>query len=217
MSILDPDVAPNNAAEPAYCPACELKHTRRPDWLCPRCRMPVEADVPPPRAPRAAPLELRFPHGSRIAGAFLAATGGALATGLAKVPAGEHRWPLLAAVVVLAVLGLALLLGVSAARWIVAAVAVVAAAVVAEHLIRDRLPDLMRDPLPVLARARLRDLLRPLGRAAMLASLGLQAGCVVLVAGRPRRVRIAVGAILAAPLLVLAILRAVEILRASGR
>ena len=204
--MLDPVHVVTPSAEPAYCPSCELKHTRRPDWLCPRCGMPVESEAPIRKARRAPQhdheTEQEFPGGSRIAGAIMALSGGALAIGLAKYPASEHRWPLVAAALILAVLGLELLLKVFFARWVAVVVAVMAAVLVSEDLIRHRLPDLFRDPLPPVARDFLRDLIRDPVPARILFFMGFLAGCVLLLVGRPRGVRIAVGVLLAAPLVV---------------
>jgi len=211
MPMLDPSHVVTTSAEPAYCPSCELKHMRRPDWLCPRCGMPVESDAPRiPKgkarpAPRSEPV---FPPGSRIAGAIVAVNGGALAIGFAKYPASEHRWTLLAAALILAVLGLELLLKVSLARWAAVVSAVVAAALVSEDLIRDRLPDLFRDPLPAVIRDWLRDLIRDPLPVKIPFFMGFLAGCVLLLVGRPRGVRIAAGVLLAAPLVVVEIMRA---------
>jgi len=209
--MLDPcHVVTTSAPEAAFCPSCELKHTRRPDWLCPRCGMPVETEARSPRAQRApAPrYEQKFPRGSTVAGALLVVSGGALAIGFAKLPIGEHRWPLLAAVVILAVLGLELLLKVPFARWAAVVLAVVAAVLVSEDLIRDRLPDLFRDPLPAVVRHGLRDLIRDPLPTKIPFFMGFLAGCVLLVGGRPRGVRIATGVLLAAPLVIIEITRA---------
>lgn len=209
--MLDPshDVTP--AAEPAYCPACELKHTRRPDWLCPRCGMPVESDVPVQEARRAPQPqqeeEREFPRGSMVAGAILAVSSGAFAFPFAKYP-GEHRWPLLAAVLILAVLGLELLLKVFLARWVAAGSAAVAAVLVSEDLLRVRLPGLFRDPLPPGVRQQLRNLIGDHSPANLLFFMGFFAGCLLLIVGRPRAVRIAAGLLFAAPLVVVEIARA---------
>lgn len=42
-------------AEWIQCPSCRLKHTARPDGICPRCRQPLSAGAPAPQpaAPRA--------------------------------------------------------------------------------------------------------------------------------------------------------------------
>jgi hypothetical protein len=141
----------------------------------------------------------------------MAVSSGALAIGLAKHPFGEHRWPLLAAALILAVLGLELLLKVSWARWAAGVFAVVAAVLVSEDLLRDRLPGLIRDPLPAVVRDPLRNLIREPQRAEIFFFLGFLAGCLLLLVGRPRGVRIAAGVLLAAPLVV------VEIMRAVGR
>jgi hypothetical protein len=211
MHSLDPVHAVTTVAEAAYCPRCELRHTRRPDWMCPRCGAPVDTETPStPKTVRAPAPRPGFPLGSRIAGAVMALGGAATAYGfLAQL--AEHRWRLLASAVVLAALGVALLLKVRAARWAAAAVAVVAAAVVAEALLRQRFPDLVRDPLPALVRERLRELLRDVPLAGALSLVGFDVGALLLVAGRPRAWRVAAGVLLAAPLLVL------ELLRALGR
>jgi len=132
----------------------------------------------------------------------------ALTIGFAKYPASAHRWSLLAAVLILAVLGLELLLKVSLARWAAVIFAVVAAVLVSEDLIRDRLPDLFRDPLPAVVRDYLRDLIHEPVPAKILFFMGFLAGCVLLLVGRPRVVRIAAGVLLAAPLVVVEITRA---------
>jgi len=73
------------------CPGCQLRHTRRPDGLCPRCKQPVDsADAPPmaaepnpppepppregraPRAPYAAPAS---PSAARLGNLAQAARG----------------------------------------------------------------------------------------------------------------------------------------------
>jgi hypothetical protein len=141
----------------------------------------------------------------------MAVSSGALAIGFAKHPAGEHRWALLAAVVVLAALGLALLLKASWARWAAVVLAVVAAVPVPEHLIRVRFPGLIRDPLPAALRDPVRDLIRGFQPATTFFFMGFVAGCLLLFVGRPRGVRIAAGVLLAAPLV------AVEIMRAFAR
>lgn len=215
MHSLDPVHVVTPGPEPAYCPRCELRHTRRDDWLCPRCRSPVETEVPPPRTVAAPQPPPRFPLGARVAGALLLATiaafASAVARGLAVVPPGAQRWRLLAMVVALAALGLALLLKSSAARWIAVGFAVVAAVVLVEGLLRDRFPGLVRDPLPAAVRQLLRDLIRDHRPTTMLSFLGFDAGCLLLVLGRPRAVRLAAGVFLALPLL------ALEVLAALGR
>jgi hypothetical protein len=202
--MLDPEhVLTTTAAEPAYCTSCGLKHTRRPDWLCPRCGMPAGSEAPATHRARPTPRAVwKFPGGSRIAGAVMTAGGGALAVGLARFPGGEHRWPLLAAALVLGVLGVALALEASWARWSAAAAALVAAAIVAEDLLRERGPWSLHDPLPPAIRAPLRALLRA-PRPAELFALALMAflvACLLLLVGRPRTWRIAAGVLLAAPL-----------------
>ena len=81
--MLDPSLS-TTTAEPAYCPSCGLRYTRRSDWLCPRCGSPVESGVAPPRAEPSQPEEEGFPAGARIAGALLVVSGGALATAWAN-------------------------------------------------------------------------------------------------------------------------------------
>lgn len=211
MSAFDPPDSLSPGAEPAYCPSCELKHTRRPDWLCPRCGMPVESEVSPPRnrARAAAPVyEPEFPAGSFVAGAVMAVTSLVLAIGFARHPVTEHRWPLVAAMVVLALLGLELLLKVSPARWLVIAIALLAGVLASEDLVRARLPELMRDPLPPAVRALLRDVIRALYPIHVLLASGLLAGSLLLVVGRPGRARIAAGILLATPLAIFEIVRA---------
>ncbi len=201
--MLDPEhVLTTTAAEPAYCTSCGLKHTRRSDWLCPRCGMPAGSEAPASTARPAPRAVWRFPGGSRIAGAVMTAGSGALAVGLARFPAGEHRWPLLAGALVLGVLGVALALEASWARWSAAAGALVAAAIVAEDLLRERGPWTLHDPLPPAIRAPLRALLRAPRPAELfaLALVGFLVGCLLLLVGRPRAWRIAAGVLLAAPL-----------------
>lgn len=215
MHSLDPVHVVTPGPEPAYCPRCELRHTRRDDWLCPRCGSPVDTDVPPPRTVAAPQPPPGFPLGARVAGALLLLTTAAFATavarGLVVIPPGAHRWRLLAVVVALAGLGLALLLKSSVARWIAVGLAGLAAVVLVEGLVRDRFPGLVRDPLPPAVRQLLRDLIRDHRPTTMLSFLGFDAGCLLLVLGRPRAVRIAAGVLLAMPVL------ALEVVAALGR
>jgi hypothetical protein len=190
-------------AETAYCHTCGFEHTRRPDWLCPRCGMPAGTDPRRPRSVAASAAEQTFPLGSTIAGAVLAANAVALLVGFVRHPASDHRWALLGTSFVLVVLALELLLKVDAGRWIVVAAAVLVALVVSEGVLRERVPDLFRDPLPDPIRRFLRDVLRDLGPTGMSSVLGLAAGCLLLVIGRPGRIRIAAGVVLALPLAVL--------------
>jgi hypothetical protein len=209
MHALDPPHVVTPVPDPAYCPRCQLRHTRRLDWLCPRCGSPVETEVPAPGtvpAPRVEPQQ--FPLGSRIAGAILLLASGALARDLVMLPAGAHRLRLLAAGAVLAGLGLALLLKVTLARWTAVALAVLAAVVLTEGLFRDLWPGLVRDPLPGLVRQLLRDLIHDHHPRQILSSLGFDAGCLLLVVGRPRAIRIANAVLLATPLLLLEVLAA---------
>jgi hypothetical protein len=100
MTPADRSPSDNIAAEPAYCPACDLKHVRQPDWLCPRCGMPVETAAWRSMARARAPepvRELGFPLGSLVAGAVLALTSVVLAIGFARHPETAHRWTLLGA------------------------------------------------------------------------------------------------------------------------
>jgi len=198
-------------AEPAYCAACDLHHARRPDWLCPKCGMPVEYDAAlSSRRARAAAAEHRppFPAGSLVAGAVMAVTSLALALGFARDPATDHPWPLVAAIVLLGVLGLELLIKVHPARWVVAAAVPISAVILSESLVRARAPGLMPDPLPPVVRAALRDAIRALSPTTLLLVAGLLVGSLVLVVGRPGRARIAAGALLAAPLAIAGIVRA---------
>jgi hypothetical protein len=162
-----------------------------------------------------AQLEQVFPLGTRLAGALLVVTGGAFASGAARsfatLPAGAYRWRILVTVAALAALGLALLLTVSRARWAAVLLAATAAVVLAEGLLRDVVPGLVRDPLPGPVRQVLRDLFRDHHPRRILLLLGFDAGCLLLIAGRPRAVRIAAGLLLAAPLM------AVELLAAMPR
>jgi hypothetical protein len=171
--------------------------------------MPVDAEVPRPTARPTPRGEEGFPAGSRIAGAIVVLAGGALAAGVARSPSSEHRWPLVAAAVVLVVLGLGSSLTISWARWTAVGAGVVAAVLVAEDLVRDRLPDLAGDPLPPVVRAWLRDLLRPLYPATRFFVLAFLAGGLLLLVGRPRRARLAIGVLLAAPLVVLQVIRVI--------
>jgi hypothetical protein len=212
MSPPDPSRSVGIGAEPAYCPSCELRHMRRPDWLCPRCGMPVESEANPlPRKRSRAPApqsEPEFPLGSFVAGAIMAATSLALAIGLARHPATEHLWPLVAAMALLALLGLELLLMVSAARWVVIAIASAAAILASEDLLRARVPDLMRDPLPPAVRVLLREVIRAVSPVDILLASGLLAGTLLLIVGRPGRARIAAGVLLATPLAIVRVVRA---------
>jgi hypothetical protein len=216
MHPLDPPLVITPGPEPAYCPRCELRHTRRPDWLCPRCGSPVDTEVPAPRTPvPASQLEPPFPLGTRLAGAILVLTSGVLAfpvvRRLATLPAGGYRWRLLVTVTALAGLGLTLLLKSSSARWAAVFFAAVAAVVLAEGLLRVVLPGLVADPLPGPARQVLRDLIRDHHPRRLLLLLGFDGGCLLLLAGRPRAARMIAGLLLVAPLL------AVELVAALGR
>lgn len=199
------------AAEPAYCPACDLKHVRQPDWLCPRCGMPVETaawrSAVGSRAEESEEPDPGYPLGSIVAGAVLGITSVVLALGFARNPGVEHRWPLVGALVLLLVLGLELLLKVSAARWVVLALALLALVVVAEDLVRVRVPGLISDPVPPAIRAAVQGPLRALHPVRILLLPGLLVGTLLLVAGRPGRWRIAAGALVAAPLAVAEIVR----------
>jgi uncharacterized membrane protein len=137
----------------------------------------------------------------------MAASGAALAVGFAKHPAGEHRWALLVAGSFFAVVGLALVLKVSSARWAAVVLAVAAAVLVSEDLIRVRLPGLSRDPLPAVVRGPLRNLIRDPPPAELFLFMGFLAGCLLLLVGRPRGVRIAAGVLLSAAPLVVEVVR----------
>ncbi|HEY6002362.1 MAG TPA: hypothetical protein VIV57_05755 [Anaeromyxobacter sp.] len=161
------------------------------------------------RAQAAAPeYEPEFPLGSFVAGAVMGVTSLVLAIGFARHPVTEHRWPLVAAMVLLAVLGLELLIKVSLARWVVIAIALLAAVLASEDLVRARVPDLIRDPLPPAVRVLLRDVIRALYPIDILLASGLLAGSLLLVVGRPGRARIAAGVLLATPLAIVGIVRA---------
>src|SRR5512142_2912890 len=191
--MLDPSFA-TTTAEPAYCPSCELRHTRRPDWLCPRCGSPVESGVGPPRrSPERSPREEQagFPAGSRVAGALLLVSGGALATAWVRSPAAAHRWSVIAAVALVAALGLGSLVAVSFARWAAAVAAVATTVVVSEDLVRVRWPGLLRDPVPPAVRGFLRELTNPLYPAKIAFTFAFVAGVLLLLVGRPGRLRIA--------------------------
>jgi hypothetical protein len=215
MRSLDPLVVVTAGPEPAYCPRCELRHTRRPDWLCPRCGSPVDTEVPPPRTTPPPPLAPPFPLGTRIAGALLLATSGALAIARAQklttFAAVVRHGQLLVAVAVLAGLGVGLLLKRPVARWAAVALAVVAAVILSEGLVRDLSPGLVRDPLPAPVRQALRNLIPDHRPWKIVPLLGLDAGCLLLTVGRPRAWRVIAGVLVAAPLLVL------EVISALGR
>jgi hypothetical protein len=151
--------------------------------------------------------ELEFPRGSVVAGAVLALTGVVVAIGFARHPVTEHRWPLVVAAALLLVLGIELLLKVSPARWVVIAGALIALIVVSEDLLRARVPDLTRDPLPPALRIALQELIQALYPMRLPLAAGLLGGTLLLVAGRPGRARIAVGVLVAAPLAVAEIVR----------
>ncbi len=193
-------------AETAYCHSCGFEHTRRPDWLCPRCGMPAGTEPRARRAKADSADEPTFPLGSTIAGAVMAVNGAALLVGFVRHPASEYRWALLGTAFALLALALELLLKVSAGRWIALAAAVAVALIVSEGLVRERVPDLFRDPLPVPIRRFLRDVLRDLRPMGISFVLGFEAGCLLLVVGQPRRLRIAAGVVLAVPLAVLEVL-----------
>jgi hypothetical protein len=159
------------------------------------------------RAEESEERELGYPLGSFVAGVVLAITSVILALGFARNPGIEHRWTLVAALALLLVLGLELLLRVSPARWVVAAIALVALAVVAEDLLRTRLPGLMSDPLPPAIRAAMQGPIRALHPLRILLLPGLLTGTLLLVAGRPGRWRIAAGVLVAAPLAVAEVVR----------
>lgn len=214
MSSLDPPLVPTPSPEPAYCPRCELRHTRRPDWLCPRCGSPVSTDLPPPRPAQAPPSAPTFPLATRIAGAILALMGAAVAAALAgrlAMPdSGAHRWRLLVVAAALVGLGVALLLKASLARWSAVVLGGVGALVLSEALLRVVVPGLVRDPLPAPARQLLRNLIRDHDPRTLLLLLAFDIGCLLLVVGRPRGRRIAVGLLLAAPLLARAVVAALR-------
>lgn len=190
-------------AETAYCHTCGFEHTRRPDWLCPRCGMPAGTEPPPRRPVAASPEKPTFPMGSAIAGVAIAVNGLALLVGFAMGAADRYRWVVLAAGLVLVVLASELLLRVGAGRWIALVAAAVGALIVAEGVVRERVPDLFQDPLPDPVRLLLRDLLGDLRPAGISSVLAFAAGCLLLVVGRPGRKRIAAGVVLAVPLVVL--------------
>jgi hypothetical protein len=212
MSPVDRPPSDNLAAEPAHCPACGLKHVRQPDWLCPRCGTPVETEAYRSTmrepAPAAEPeREQGFPMGSVVAGAVLVLTSLVLAIGFARNPVVEHRWPLVAAMALLLLLGLELLLGVSPVRWVAIGLALIALILVAEDQLRARLPELMADPLPPALRVALQGPIRALQPLRLPLAAGLLGGTLLLVAGRPRRGRIAAGVLLSAPLALAEIVR----------
>lgn len=201
----------NLAAEPAYCPACDLKHVRQPDWLCPQCGMPVETaawrSAVGSRAEEVEERERGYPLGSFVAGVVLSVTSVILALGFARNPGIEHRWTLVGALVLLLVLGLELLLKVSPARWVVLTLALVALAVVADDRVRTYLPGLMSDPLPPAIRAAMQGPIRALHPLRIHLLPGLLVGALLLVVGRPGRWRIAAGVVVAGPLAVAEIVR----------
>ncbi|HKC13890.1 MAG TPA: hypothetical protein VKI41_17835, partial [Vicinamibacteria bacterium] len=65
------------------CPGCQLRHSRRPDGLCPRCKQPVDAAVSGPTpdpgsTPAAAPIpdaDAVSPSAARLGGLAQAARG----------------------------------------------------------------------------------------------------------------------------------------------
>lgn len=197
-------------AEKAYCHSCGLAHTRTADWLCPRCGMPADTEPRSHRAEEEAREEepADFPVGSMVAGAVLAVSGAALLVGFLKHPASVYRWPALAAASVLLVLALELLLKVNAGRWIVVVAALLVVLIASEGALRERVPDLFRDPLPDPVRRFLRDVLRDLRLTGIASVAASAASCLLLVVGRPRWPRIAAGAVLAVPLVALLILHA---------
>ncbi len=200
-----PDRSPHATlpAETAYCHTCGFEHTRRPDWLCPRCGMPASTEPPPRRTAAASAEKPTFPMGSTIAGAVMAVNAVALLIGFGRHPASEYRWAVLGTASVLGVLALELLLMVPAGRWIALVGAVGAALIVSEDVVRERVPDLFRDPLPDPIRHFLRDVFHDLRPTGISFVLGFAVGCLLLVVGRPRRMRIAAGVALAVPLAVL--------------
>jgi hypothetical protein len=113
-----------------------------------------------------------------------------------------------AAVALVAALGVGSLLKLSFARWAAAVAAVGGAVVLSEDLMRVRLPGLVRDPVPPAVRALLRGLSNPLYPAKILFTFAFAAGILLLLVGRPRRARLAAGALLACPLVVLQAFRA---------
>jgi len=197
-------------AEQAYCSACDLKHERQPDWLCPQCGMPVETEAWRSMVRRPTgedEAEPEFPTGSFAAGAAMVLTSLVLAIGFARNPVSAHRWPLVAAMVLLAVLGLELLLKVSWARWVALALASAALLFAMEDLLRARLPELMRDPLPPAIRAALHGPIGALSTVRLLTAGAMLGGTLLLVIGRPGRRRIVAGLVVAAPLAVGEIVR----------
>lgn len=192
-------------AETAYCLTCGFEHTRRPDWLCPRCGMPAGTEPPRRGSAAASAEEPAFPLGSTIAGAVIAVNGLALLIGFLRHPASEYRWALLGTAAFLVLLALELLLKVRAGRWVALVAVVVAALIVSEGVVRERVPDLFRDPLPDPIRRFLRDVLRDLRTTGISFVLGFDVGCLLLVIGQPRKVRIAAGVALAVPLAALAL------------
>jgi hypothetical protein len=210
MARAGPSRSTEVAAEQAYCPACELKHVRAADWLCPRCGMPVETEAWRSTVgsrsiePEA---ELEFPLGSVVAGAALAVTAVVLAVGFARNPVVQLRWPLVATMTVLLVLGLELLLKVSAARWVAGGVAVIALGVASEGLLRLLAPGLVRDPLAPAVRTMLMGAVGALYPLRITFAMALLGGTLLLLVGRPARWRIAAGALLGAPLAVGEIVR----------
>lgn len=77
-------------AELARCPSCELKHLRRADSRCPRCRARVEAAARPRRRADARD-EGEFPRGSHVAGAVLGLWAFLLSLSAVRVPYGTWR------------------------------------------------------------------------------------------------------------------------------
>jgi hypothetical protein len=90
---------------------------------------------------------------------------------------------------------------------VVIAIALIALILVSEGLLRARVPDLMRDPLPPALRVAMQGVIRALHPLRTLLASGLLGGTLLLVAGRPGRGRIAAGVLIAAPLAVAEIVR----------
>jgi uncharacterized membrane protein SirB2 len=218
MAIDDRTQPGGTDGEAAYCPECDYEHVRRPDWLCPKCGMPVESAAwrsmvsrrgTGSRAGAEEEGARPFPHGSFVAGAVLVLTGLVLAIGFARDPISDHRWTLVTAMVLLGVIGLELLLKVSWARWVVFALALVALLLVAEDLLRARWPELMSDPLPPPIRAALQDAIRAPSPLRRLLAAAMLAGTLLLVAGRPGRGRLVAGILVASALAVGEIARSI--------
>lgn len=163
-------------AELAFCPSCELKHVRRADWRCPRCRATVEA-VDRPRRRAQAWNEGEFPRGSHVAGAVLGIWAFLLGLSAVRVPYGTWEAAGWITVAVDGLCALLLVAGWQPARPLVLGrVFLGAVAVLGFHY-------------------------GPAGLIPTLAVLAFHVGLVVLILGRPGPAVTGVGVLLGLPLL----------------